>query len=361
MKAILLSLLATATLVGQTRSPYQKFAEPWPDAATRLQRKVEAEKKPLFLSDEPLTIAITANFKTINKDRSEKSPKRYPGTIALAGTDALVPVELSSRGHFRLMSGACAWVPLRVQFKKQDTAGTVFDGQSTLKLVTHCRDNDTFEQHVLREYVPYRIYGLLAPMAFRARLARVTYIDSVSGKTVASRYGMFIEDDGDVARRADVRSIELPRVLFKDLDQDTLITMALFEYMIANTDLSIIKLHNVKLMVTDAQKIHPVPYDFDFSGLVNAPYANPDPRLGLNTVRNRLYRGPCLTEAEFNQALEKFRAKKAEIMALYDTLPDLHAGYRKDAVSFLESFYSAIERTRVKKSFVDGCVHAPGM
>ena len=368
MKAILIALLASATLAGQAplkqaprKNPYMKLAEPWPDAAARLERKLEAEKRPLFSTDDPLVLAIKADFKAINKDRSEKSAKRFAATIAVAGTDALIPVELSSRGHFRLMTGTCSWVPLRVQFKKTDAARTVFDGQSSLKLVTHCRDNDTFEQHVLREYLPYRIYGLVAPIAFRARLAKVTYIDAASGKPIATRYGMFIEDDGDVARRAEARSVEMPRVLFKDLDQNTLMTMALFEYMIANTDVSILKLHNVKLMVTEQRTIYPVPYDFDFSGLVNTPYANPDPRLGLTSVRDRIYRGPCVTEIEFNQALETFRAKKTEILALYESLPDLNPGYRKQALSYLDEFFSAIERNRVKRSFVDNCVRAPGM
>jgi hypothetical protein len=227
--------------------------------------------------------------------------------------------------------------------------------------VTHCRDNNDFEQHVLREYMPYRIYGLLSPIAFRARLAKITYVDAASGKPLTTRYGMFIEDDGDVARRAGARSVDLPRTQFKDLDPDSLMTMTLFEYMIANTDVSIFKLHNVKLMVTEQRTTYPVPYDFDYSGLVDAPYANPDPKLGIATVRDRVYRGPCRSEAEFDLALGKFRAKKGEVMALYDSVPELSPGSRKQAQSYLESFYSATERTRLKKTLVDGCVRAPYM
>lgn len=341
--------------------PYFKLAEPWPDAEATLRRKTEAEKRPLFMSDAPLALTIKADFKVINKDRFERSAARYPATIAVGGSDTVIPAELGSRGHFRLRAGTCSWVPLRVMFKSAQVAGTVFDGQSTLKLVTHCQDNDGFEQHVLREYLPYRIYGLLAPIAFRARLAKVTYVDSLTGRTLTTRYGMFIEDDGDVARRAGMRAIDLPRVLFADLDQESLTTMALFEYMIANTDVSILKLHNVKLMVTEQRRIYPVPYDFDFSGLVNAPYANPDPKLGIVSVRERLYRGPCRSEAEFNSALEKFRARKPEIVALYDSLPDLHPGYRKQALAYIEGFYSSIEPNRVKRSLVDGCQRAGGM
>jgi hypothetical protein len=362
-------LMAAAVLAAQEpakkskapNAPYLKLAEPWPDAETMHQRKLEAERRPLFASDDPLVLTLTADFKAINKDRTESSTRRYPGTFLTGGDSPGIPVELGSRGHSRLRATTCGWVPLRVQFKKKDAAGTVFDGQSSLKLVTHCRDNNDYEQHVLREYVPYRIYGLLTPLAFRARLARITYVDAASGKPLTTRYGMFIEDDADVGRRAGARSIELPRTLFKDLHPDTLMTMMLFEYMIANTDVSIFKLHNVKLMVTEQKVEYPVPYDFDFSGLVDTPYSNPDTRLGISSVRDRIYRGPCGSEAEFDRALEKFRAKKADVMALYDSVPDLTAGYRKEARSYLESFYSATERSRIKKTLVDGCKSAPAM
>ena len=253
------------------------------------QRRLEAENRPLFASHDPLVLTIKADFKAVNKEQDGE--QRH----ALSGHD------LGRRRFGRADSGRARLAralpaPVRAaargcrfasSSRRRTSPGTVFDGQSSLKLVTHCRDNNDFEQHVLREYVPYRIYGLLSPIAFRARLAKIAYVDAASGKPLTTRYGMFIEDDSDVARRAEARSIDLPRTLFKDLDADSLTTMALFEYMIANTDVSIIKLHNVKLMVTEQRDIYPVPYDFDFSGLVDTPYANPDPKLGIATVRDR--------------------------------------------------------------------------
>ena len=343
-------------------APYVKLAEAWPDAEKLRERRADAETRALFASDEPLNLTLSADFKAVNRDRTEGSASRYPALLSVGGNQTVpIAVKLGTRGHFRLRSASCSWVPLRVDFSKKANAGTVFAGQSSLKLVTHCRDNNDFEQHVLREYLAYRIHGLVAPLAFRARLAKIGYTDS-AGKPLTTRYGMFIEDDDDVARRAEARSIELPRTLFKDLDADSTTTMALFEYMIGNTDVSIIKLHNVKLLVNQAKTIYAVPYDFDFSGLVDAPYAHPDPKLGIDTVRDRLYRGPCRSEAELTPVLDRFRARKADIMALYDSLPDLSAGSRKAARSYLEGFYAGVERPdRVRKTLVDGCVRAPGM
>ena len=226
--------------------------------------------------------------------------------------------------------------------------------------MTHCRDNNDYEQNILREYLVYKIYNLLTPGSFRARLAKVTYVDTASGKTLTTRYGMFIEDDDDVARRMDGRVAALPNASFKELDQESLTLMTLFEYMIGNTDISIVRLHNIRLVQDRARTLRTVPYDFDLTGLVDPACGTAvDKQLNIGSVRERLYRGPCKTEAELDPILERFRANKDKVMALYDSLADLNAGYRRDAKKYLEEFYSVVSRKdRVKKVFVDGCKRA---
>jgi hypothetical protein len=342
-----------------------KLAEPWPDAKVIRQRHADAEHRQLFQSADPLTFTLTANFNAVNKDRNENSTKRFPATLVVTGDNGKIfpmAVTLGTRGHFRLRPSSCSFVPLRVEFDKQDATGTVFDGQKALKLVTHCRDNNDYEQHILREYLVYKVYNLLTPGSFRARLAKATYVDAASGKPLTTRYGMFIEDDDDVARRMDGRIAALPNASFKELEQESLMLATLFEYMIANTDYSIVRLHNVRLVQDQARTLRTVPYDFDLAGLVDARYALADKRLGIASVRERLYRGPCRTEADLEPLLERFRAKKSEVMALYDSLADLDAGYRRDAKKYLEEFYTLISRKdRVKKVLVDGCTRAAGM
>ena len=145
------------------------------------------------------------------------------------------------------MARNCSLVPLRVEFPKGGMTGTPFDGQTTLKLGTGCDDSKEYEQITLREYLQYPMFNLVTPLSFRARLARATYVDEKSKKKSAPRYALFIEHENDVARRAEGRVVELPRMVFKDLDEQTLTRMMLFEYMIGNTDMSIWALHNVRI------------------------------------------------------------------------------------------------------------------
>src|SRR3989442_584892 len=192
----------------QKKNPLARLAEPWPDAEKVAERRRAAENRRLFQSSDPLRFTLTADFRAVNKERDPASTRRFPAVLRIVGDDGQdrsVPVKLRTRGHFRLMSRNCSFVPLRVEFPRQEVEGTVFEGVGSLKLGTHCEGDQEYEQYMLREYLAYRIFNLLTPRSFRARLAKATHVDSTSGKTLTTRYAMFIESEGDVARRLEGR------------------------------------------------------------------------------------------------------------------------------------------------------------
>jgi hypothetical protein len=134
--------------------------------------------------------------------------------------------------------------------------------------------------------------------------------------------------------------------------------MAVFEYMIGNTDMSILQQHNIRIVETPANERFTVPYDFDYSGLVNTTYSAADKRLGITSVRDRLYRGPCRTPEELEAVFVKLRALKPELLAVYDAIPDFNGTDRREAKAYLEEFYRTIDRgpRNVKSAFIDPCV-----
>ena len=365
----LITLLCTAAPIAwqqrgattTTTKPKPVGPVPWPDDQTMADRKRSAENRRLFSSDAALPITLTANFKQIQGDRNPESTKTFPATLEFTGDDGkakTITLQTRMRGHARRQ--ICSFPPLRLELPKEQTKGTVFEGHGALKLGTHCRND--IEEYVMREYAAYRIYNLLTPKSFRARLAKVTYVDAVTKRTAAVRYGMFIEDDDDVAKRLEGRISELERLTFQLVDMDTITLMTVFEYMIGNTDMSLAALHNVQVVQTRDGKRWPIAYDFDYSGLVDAQYAVPGPGLGLVTVRDRLYRGPCHTAEEFEPFFEKTRAIKPTITAMYDSLPDMTPQYRQNAKNYLEQYYRTISRPiEVKKAFIDDCRGRPYM
>ena len=75
---------------------------------------------PLFASDDPISIQLTADFKAIFKDRDTTEQKWHPAAFTWkAGADSgSAAVELTTRGHFRLKSSTCSFPMLRVRFPK---------------------------------------------------------------------------------------------------------------------------------------------------------------------------------------------------------------------------------------------------
>ncbi len=111
----------------------------------------------------------------------------------------------------------------------------------------------------------------------------------------------------------------------------------LYEYMVGNTDVSIWALHNVRFVQNPDRKLFVVPYDFDISGFVHPPYAIPDRRLGLRSVVDRMYRGPCRTVEEFDKVAEGFRDKRKDMLSLIDSMKDLDSSARSEAKDYLEA------------------------
>jgi hypothetical protein len=262
------------------------------------------------------------------------------------------------------MARTCDFVPIKVDFPKDGVKDTIFQGQKSLKLVVQCAGGGEYEQYVLREYLAYKIYNVLAPArSMRARLAKVTYVDQATDKTIGVRSGIFLEDDSDVAKRMGGRAVELQRITFKDVHPDTLELAMMFEYMIGNTDVSLYALHNLILVQMPDRSLYTVPYDFDLAGLVHPPYAIPARGLPIKTVQERLFRGPCKPVDAVNPTVANFVAKQDEIMGLADRIPDVDKGSKEEVKSYLNAFYSSIKNEKeAKRIFTDnGCLKSSTM
>ncbi len=313
--------------------------------SAQLQTK---EPERLFRSREILDLTLIAPLKSLfkNRDTAEKVPQSGQLVVPSdAGVDT-VPVTLETRGHFRLKSSTCSFPPIKVIFDKSTLKETIFKGQGSLKLSTHCKDSDRYEQNVLVEEAIYRIYNLLSPLSHLTRLVRMSYVNTEDPKKELVRMAFFIEDDDEMAKRNGAIEMKVPALTLGEMDPPQLDLMSVFLYMIANHDWSIYALHNTRVLQVDGYAfMYPVAYDFDFSGLVNAPYAGPPPQLTqLKRLRDRLYRGPCRTVEEITPTLEFFTAKKDSILAIINNQPGLEPGRIKDAVNYLDDFFDKIEK-----------------
>ncbi|MEZ0484138.1 hypothetical protein [Fibrella aquatica] len=313
--------------------------------------------KPLFSTDNVLSLTLTARMQPIMRDRIPPKPDEkgviHPALLTVAsdsGDLAQLPINVQVRGHFRRSSANCTFPPLYLTLPKKTIKGTPFAKQSSLKLVTHCNN----EVYVVNEYLVYRVYNLITDYSLRARLAQVTYADSARKQAPFTRWGILLEDDSDMAKRNQGK-IYKNRYRAEHCDTIATATMALFEYMIGNTDWSIVYKHNTRLMM-DSVHARPIPvaYDFDHSGIVGAPYAKPAEQLELNSVRDRLYRGPIYPMSVLNRVIARYNAVKPQIYALYESEKRVERGYVKMTLSYLDEFYALInDPKKVKAIFQD--------
>ncbi len=320
----------------------------------------------LFRSDEILEVIITAPMKTLLGERPNDRYLR--GTLSYEEADGSVvnfDIGIRTRGNFRRQRQVCPFPPLRINFKKSETKDTLFHKQNKLKLVAHCRDNsERYEQNIIKEYLAYRILNTLSDISYRVRLARITYRDSEQKHDDRLRYAFFIEDKKRVSQRIGLPIISTERIGTSDLEGEYSDLSSLYQYMIGNTDFSPIAgpegetcCHNSTLFGLEGEPIYSVPYDFDMSGLVNAPYAEPDPRFRIKRVTQRLYRGRCEYIGYLPDSVRLFMDKQEAIYDLIEAQAELEPSTRKSVTKFIDSFYDVISSPKkLDRSISSKCI-----
>jgi hypothetical protein len=322
----------------------QGFAQPQPGSSSTIVQPEDLQKN-LFESDEVLHIKIAGNTREVLNDRGE-NPKFHPLTLSYFTKDSSeisIPVKIKTRGHFRKDKANCTWPPLLINFSKKETpTSSLFEGQDKLKLVMPCRD----DEYVTREWLLYKLYNLVTPKSFRARLVRVV-MEDIKKKQI-SFYGILLEDEEQMAGRNKVVVVERKMLNPLNTEPDAFLTMAVFQYMIGNTDWSVQFQQNIRLVAQDSLSIPTtVPYDFDHAGLVNAPYANPAEELEMHSVMERRYRGYCISDMKtFDPVIALFNRLKKDFYTVYTSCSLLDAKYVKTATKYLDEFYTTINNPK---------------
>lgn len=328
------------------------------------------EPAPLFQSDEVLSLTVRAPLKTIFREREQDS-EYHPGQLSFESRDGervTLDVRLKTRGKTRLMSRICRFPPLRVDFRRSQVPGTPFEGQNNLKVVTHCQDRrKEYEQGLLLEYLAYRAFNELSEMSFRVRLARVTWIDTDDDRDTVTKYAFFIEDEDRMAERNGWEVLKAPIITPGYHDPHQLNVVEVFQYMIGNTDWDPFRrepdkaycCHNLVPIGNMAGPAFGVPYDFDWSGLIDARYARPNENLPIRSVRQRLYRGLCRPEEVVSRTLAIFFEKRDAIFNLFNSIEGLEDDRREKAIEYLEEFYETIGNERqLRSKMLDDCRNA---
>ena len=305
---------------------------------------------PLFLDQTPLKLRITGPFRQLERDDPDERPE-HDTVLEIEGADGettSLDVEIRVRGKSR--ADLCDFPPLRLDFSRPAVEGTVFAGQNQLKLVTLCKGSNTYRTYLAQEYLIYRFFNVLTDRSFRVRWAEIEYVYTDSRRPQTELAPAFlIEADWEAAERHGLPVVETESISADNLAADHTALLVLFQYMVGNTDFSMLApapdeddcCHNSKVIGREGSDLVILPYDFDQAGLINTEYSIPSEVLRIDRVTQRLYRGFCKHDRELAAAIDRVNSDRPQLEAELDAefIPDRA---RDRALRFLERSYEMI-------------------
>ena len=308
-----------------------------------------------FFKDEtPLVVTLSTDLGSLlsGKIKNEYQPAvfacKHPD-----GSDISEEIRLNLRGHSRRT--ICNIPPIRLSFRNPGSPR--LSSLRNLKLVSECKPGSDYEQYLLKEYLIYKLYNILSEKSFRVRLLKITYQDNVGKKKAFTKNAFVIENVDALSKRLHCKELNNLKLNSENINREQMTIVNLFEYMIGNTDWSVPNNHNIKLLrfKKDSMALpYPIPYDFDYSGMVNADYAVPDEIMGIESVVQRVYRGFPRSMTELTVAIAVFNQHKDEIDALVNNFELLSSYTKKEVSSYISDFYKIINDSKeVQKLFID--------
>ena len=300
-----------------------------------------------FQNQEPLSLQLKFSTKDLKKNTNDST---YIASALLIQNkerswDTLKTMLRVSGNHRRQN---CYFPPLKLKLKKKATKGTMLEGTTKLKLVLPCLLQRDKNDLVVKEFMAYKLYEVISPYHFKTRLANIDFEEEKGSRIKQHHLKAILKEDIDkVAQRHDGNASTRKVHPLQQDDRNSL-ENALFQYLIGNTDFSTRGGHNQKLLFVDKKYVS-IPYDFDMSGLVNAPYAAVSGLANLNStiteVTQRVYKGFKRDDAMLQEVRQKFIASKEEILAVIDGLQQYFEdpGQFKKSKDFIRDFFEIVE------------------
>ncbi|WNJ20966.1 hypothetical protein [Pontibacter sp. G13] len=314
------------------------------------------ELAPLFQTEELIQLTIKADLSAIQADRGATA--EYHGAQLLYGDGTgdfdKIKIKLRVRGRYRRDELVCQFPPLKMKIsKKHVVKDGPFAHQRKLKIVTHCQD----EQYVLREYYLYKVYNMVADQSFQVRLAQITWKDTSGKYPDETRFAFFIEDKEMMAERMSESLVsEDVNLANDDVNRDLLTKVHLFNFMIANKDFNVKVRQNVEVITQHNDLPVVVPYDFDWSGMVDASYTKMTYNSKPSYYDRMVFQPLCRNEGEFLSAVAEFREIYPHIRELYRESPYLSKESVKESLKYYKHFFKVVQNPKkVQSLLVDSC------
>lgn len=253
--------------------------------------------------------------------------------------EIILPANISVRSKSRRRH--CDFPPIKLDFVKSDLEALGLDNEDDYKVVTHCLDIEAGEEYLLKEYLIYELYRIITPYSLRAKLVDMEYID-LAGTRRLKKKALILESENEFAKKHQGKLCDCMGTPLENVDALQMEIVAMFQYMVGNTDMDHLVERNVKLVIPEGQEkaMMPVAYDFDFSALVNAPYVHK--KVEDNRKIQRVYLGFQENAAQIPEVIDLFISKEEEILDYVKKFELISSRERRKCLDYIREFYDEI-------------------
>ncbi|MGW8317534.1 MAG: hypothetical protein ACWGNV_18195 [Bacteroidales bacterium] len=305
----------------------------------------------LFSREEPLDLTLKLDLKQLQRSRRDEKYQDAEMTCHVNESfDLTHPVRIKTRGNYRRDN--CTYPPFWINIRHSGIEADSLHDVVRMKMVVRCRSSKQYESYILREYLVYKIFNLITPLSYRVRLVRLTYIDTGRKNEETEDWAFLIEPDELMEKRLQGKMIKSDHLSMRTVNPHVMDDVAMFQYMIGTSDYSVAGRHNLRIIAVkdpdQPQGFIVVPYDFDYTGLVNAHYAVPREGLPITSVRERYFLGPCRSEEEYKAVVDEFATYYQPIIKYLENFEYLEEAEREDMIEYIKDFY----RTSGKNDFI---------
>jgi len=323
-----------------------------------LSSTMQLNAQPLFDNEQPLKLTLEADLSVLKNDKNE-DPEYIAGKLIEylpANRINMFEVKVKPRGTTRRLTGLCEFPPLKINFKKQQIANTTFEGNDKVKLVLQCRETQEYTNYLFEEYLIYKTYNLITEESYRVRLITITIKDTGYNLPEITMDGFMIEDDDTFAKRTGTKVYEKMVYHQDSCETASIDRMAMFQYMIGNTDWYVNTRHNISIFQRkESGTLIAVPYDFDFAGVINTVYAATSKEIPITKVTDRYYKGSCRDPQSLEETVHLFNEKKDQIFKLYQDFNAVPEYVSKKGLKYYAKFYKIINDSDQVQTSLSGC------
>ncbi len=315
------------------------------------EEKKTEDRKSLFnflQAKEKVSLHMSVKIKDI-LNNFNKSDQATGGVITITANNEQFIFSSNFKPGGKSRRKICNNPPVKINLKKKELSNFNFSKDyDNLKIVFQCKKFQQYAESIKLEKFIYDLHNIITTFSHQAKLVKIGTVDKKD-----PLYGFLLESREGLCKRTNLKEIEVSTISTSILDRVEYVRMCLFQFMIANTDWSAVKMHNSKFYQKLEDKTFvTIPYDFDNCGMINNKYAVPSEKLPISKVTQRHFMDKKISLDELEKEIEYFISIEDTIKRFCTSIDYLSDDSKKRVEKFIDKFYETIKDTNRMQSMV---------